>query len=133
ERGQVDVLAFLGLLAAFRWRARPVIAGGALAACALLKPALLGVLPIWVALGRGRSAAVAVGWLAVAAAATVAISGRALLAEYVTAVLPRAALYGEGGTEAMLLPPDRLAAISAQVSTGLATIDGRTYPQSAWE
>jgi hypothetical protein len=132
ERGQVDLLALLGLLAAFRWRGRPAIAGGALAAAALLKPALLGALPVWVALGRGRSVAAAVGWLALASVATVAISGRALLTEYVTAVLPRAALYGEGGTETMLLPPDRLAAISDQVSSGVATIDGRTYPQSAW-
>jgi hypothetical protein len=133
ERGQVDLFALLALLAAFRWRAWPVAAGGAFATASLLKPALLGALPVWVALGRGRSAAAALAWIAVAAGVSAAVSGRALLVEYATVVLPRAALYGEGGDEAMLLPGDRLAAVAAQVSSGHATVDGRTYRQSAWD
>jgi hypothetical protein len=133
ERGQIDLFVLVLLVAAWRHRGRPWLAGAALAAAAALKPALVGVLPVLVALGWRRQLAAAGGALALIAALTAAISGPALLREYLTAVLPRAAAYGEGGTEAMLLPEARLAGVSDRLGAGVAEIDGRRYRQSAWE
>jgi hypothetical protein len=84
--------------------------------------------------------------------ATLAISGTALARAYVTAVLPRAALYGEGGTEAMLLEdlprnpqkgsepgasptsPDanRFPADGGGGREGEVTLDGVSYREAIW-
>jgi hypothetical protein len=104
DRGQIDLYALPLLLAAWRLRRRALAAGALFAAAALLKPALVGALPVLAVLGHRRWAAAAVGAAAALAALTVVISGPALAGRYATAVLPRASLYGEGGTEAMLLP-----------------------------
>jgi hypothetical protein len=133
ERGQMDLALLLLLLAAWRWRARAVAAGAALAVAAAFKPALLGLLPVWAALGRTRAAAWAAAWSAALLAATVAISGPALLGAYVTRVLPRASLYGEGGTEEMLLPPERLAALEAGAASDGVVVDGRRFAASLWD
>jgi hypothetical protein len=133
ERGQIDLVASLLLLAVWRLRQRPAAAGTALAAAATLKPALAGLLPLLAAAGRWRAAAAAAGVAAALALAGVALSGPALLREYATSVLPRAALYGEGGTEAMLLPAERLAAVEPAVASGRAVVDGHSYRQTTWE
>jgi hypothetical protein len=104
ERGQIDLLLLPLVLAAWLRRERPLLAGGVLVLAATFKPALLGLLPVMLALGYRRWALATTACAAVAAAATFAISGPRLVAAYVTDVLPRAALYGEGGTEGMLLP-----------------------------
>jgi hypothetical protein len=108
ERGQIDLLLLPLVLAAWLRRERAFVAGGALALAATFKPALLGVLPVMVALGHRRWALATIAGGAVVVAATFAISGPALVRTYATAVLPRAALYGEGGTDDMLLHEDRL-------------------------
>jgi hypothetical protein len=104
ERGQIDLLLLPLVLAAWLRRERALLAGGVLVLAATFKPALLGLLPVMLALGYRRWALATTACAAVAAAATFAISGPRLVAAYVTDVLPRAALYGEGGTEGMLLP-----------------------------
>ena len=108
ERGQIDLLLLPLVLAAWLQRDRVLVAGGVLALAAVFKPALLGVLPVLFALGHRRWALATIACAAVAAAATVAISGPRLVREYVTDVLPRAALYGEGGSDDMLLHADAL-------------------------
>jgi hypothetical protein len=133
ERGQIDLFVLVLLVVAWRHRGQPLPAGAALATAAALKPALAGLLPVLVALGWRRQLVAAAGALALIAGLTAAVSGPALLREYVTAVLPRAAVYGEGGTEAMLLPEARLAGVSGRLDDGVAVIDGRRYRQSAWE
>jgi len=133
ERGQIEPLVLLLLTAAFRMRARPAAAGAALAAAVAFKPALCGVVLVVAALGRWRVVGAALAGLAVIALAGVALSGPALTVEYVTRVLPRAALYGEGGDEAMLLPAARLASRADELEAGVATLDGRSYPVAAWE
>ena len=102
ERGQIDLLLLPLVLWAWSRRARAAEGGAALALAATFKPALLGLLPVVVALGRWRWAAATLAFCGVAMAAGVVISGPALTRAYATVVLPRAALYGEGGTEAML-------------------------------
>jgi hypothetical protein len=133
ERGQLDVFALLLLLVAFSARARPLLAGAALAAAITLKPALVGVLPIVAALGRWRVVGAALGGLFVVALVCVVGSGAALSREYAHYVLPRAALYGEGGDASMLLPAERLAARADDLEAGVARLGGRVYRQSAWD
>jgi hypothetical protein len=103
ERGQIDLLLLPLVFWAWLRRERVAAAGAALALAATFKPALLGALPVVVALGRWRWAASTLAFCGVAALAGLVIGGPALTREYVTQVLPRAAQYGEGGTEAMLL------------------------------
>ena len=108
ERGQIDLLLLPLVTAAWLRRDRVLVAGGALALAAVFKPALVGVLPVMLALGYRRWALATIACCAVAVVASVAISGPRLVRAYVTEVLPRAALYGEGGPEAMLLHEDTL-------------------------
>jgi hypothetical protein len=130
ERGQIDVFALPLIVAAWRARDRAALAGAALAAAATLKPALLGALPVLVGLGRWRWAAAAAAGTLVVAALTLAVSGPTLLHTYRGDVLPRALLYGEGGTEAMLLPASRF---PPDASAEGIVLDGRRYPESLWE
>lgn len=103
ERGRINLLLLPLVFWAWSRRARAAAgAGAALALAATFKPALLGLLPVLVALGRWRWAATTLAFSGVAVAAGVVISGPALTREYATVVLPRAALYGEGGNEEML-------------------------------
>jgi hypothetical protein len=133
ERGQIDLAVLALLLAAWTLRARPAAAGAALAAAALLKPPVAFVLPVVFALDRRRAAIAALAWAAVLATLTAAIAGPALLAEYATRVLPRAARYGEGGTEEMLLPPERRATIADAIASGTVTLGGARFPLAVWD
>ena len=125
ERGQIDLLLLPLVFGAWLRRERAVGAGAALALAATFKPALLGLLPVVVALGRWRWAAAAVAFCGAAAVAGMAISGPALTREYATVVLPRAALYGEGGSDEMLLPESRLPITDEDGD--LTALEGRSY------
>ena len=114
ERGQIDLLLLPLVVAAWLRRDRVFLAGGVLVLAATFKPALLGLLPVMFALGYRRWALATIAGCAVVAAATVAISGPRLVRAYVTDVLPRAALYGEGGTDDMLLHEDTLQSDDAE-------------------
>lgn len=131
ERGQIDLLLFALLAAAWRWRERPAPAGLALALAILGKPFILGVLPLLLCARRWRWAAATVVALGVLGGANLLVSGRALTTEYLRQVLPRAALYGEGGPETSLLPDATLAAVAGELGDGTARIDagGRRYAQ----
>jgi hypothetical protein len=133
ERGQVEPLVLLLLVAAFDPRARASTTGVALAAAAAFKPALVGAVVVLAALGRWRAVGAALAGLAVVALAGAAISGPALAREHAARVLPRAALYGEGGDESMLLPAERLAARADELEAGVARVGGRTYAIAAWD
>jgi hypothetical protein len=135
ERGQIDLLLLLLLVVAWRTRARPLLAGIALALGAAFKPALFGLLPVVWASGRGRAALAALGTTAALVGLTLAVCRPARLHEYVVSVLPRAALYGEGGTDEMLLPTDRFPTSQGSSSgdEGTTTLDGRSYRTSLWE
>ena len=97
------------MLGAWRDAIAPLAAGAALALAATFKPALLGLLPVMVALGRWRWAAATVAARRRGRRRASRSPGPALAREYATVVLPRAALYGEGGTEDMLLHEQRAA------------------------
>ena len=124
ERGQIDLLILLLLALAWRARERPWLTGAALAASTALKPAFAGLLPVVWALGRGRAALAALVLGGALAGLTVVVDGPAALREYLTEVVPRASLYGEGGTEEMLLAPAR---VPAGRDDGMIDLDGRTY------
>ncbi len=132
ERGQIDLL--LLLLLAIAWRARgravPWGAGLALAAAIAVKPGLAAVALVIAALGRWRVAAAAALGLAALAGLTALVDGPGRLREYLAEVAPRAALYGEGGTEAMLLPADRAPAGSDDETT---TVEGHRYRIALWD
>jgi hypothetical protein len=128
ERGQIDLLILLLLTLAWRERARPSMAGAALAAAIAFKPALAGLLPVIWALGRGRVALAALGVAGALIGLSALVDGPARLAEYVGEVLPRAALYGEGGTEEMLLPASRFSdSTDGGPDDGTTRLDGRRY------
>jgi hypothetical protein len=130
ERGQIDLLILLALAVSWRQgRTNPGLAGAALAAGIALKPAVAGLLMIVWAGGRGRVALMALGFTAALLGVTALADGPGRLHEYATEVVPRAALYGEGGTEEMLLPPERLAAAEQagdDGTTGLGSGQFRT-------
>lgn len=132
ERGQIDLLVLVLLLIAFAARERTWPAAVALAVAVTFKPALVLLLPVVAALGRWRAAAAAVAGIAGVALLTAAVSGPALLREYVTEVLPRAALYGEGGTRSMLLPDERFPP-STDVMDAPVSLDGRDYRLQLWD
>ena len=131
ERGQIDLLILLLLTIGWRARARPWLAGGALAASVAFKPALAGLLPVVWASGRGRSVLVALTVGGVLIGLSALVDGPARLGEYVSDVLPRAALYGEGGTEEMLLPASRFSVVNdepgATEDDGTTRLDDRCY------
>ena len=140
ERGQIDLLILLLLVLA--WRAegvRPFAAGAALALGTLFKPGLLMLLPVLWAGGRARAVAGALGAGLALIGLTVAIAGPARLHEYLSSVLPRVALYGEGGTPQMLLPAERFPDGAGQgpdratASDDTTWLDGRDYRTSRWE
>jgi hypothetical protein len=122
ERGQIDLLILLLLALAWRARGRSWAAGAALAAAAALKPAFLGVLPVVWAFGRPRAALAALAAIGALAGLTALVDGPGQLREYVTDVVPRASLYGEGGTEEMLLPR-----LPPSVDDDTIDLDGRRY------
>jgi len=130
ERGQIDLLLLLLLAVAWRARDRVWPAGLALAAAIAVKPALVGVALVVAALGRVRLVAASLAALAVIAGLTAVVDGGARLREYVGEVAPRAGLFGEGGTEAMLLPPDRF---PAEADPNSVTVDGHPYPVALWD
>ena len=130
ERGQIDLLILLLLALAWRARRQPVAAGAALALAGAIKPAFLGLLPIVWALGRGRTVLAALAVAAGVLGMTALVDGPARLRAYVTQVLPRAALYGEGGTEEMLLPAERLPAQDVQDDGEEIRVQRRTYRMS---
>jgi hypothetical protein len=130
ERGQIDLLILLLLAIAWRERTRPWVAGAALAAGAAFKPALAGLLPVVWAAGRGRSAVVALGVGAALLGLSALVDGPGRVSEYARDVLPRAALYGEGGTDEMLLPESRFSASDESaggIDDGTTRLDGRVY------
>jgi hypothetical protein len=127
ERGQIDLLLALLLVLAWKTRARAPAAGGLFALAAVFKPALLGALPVFAALGRWRWLGAVLGWSAAAGVATLAISGPALAHEYVDGVLPRALLYGEGGTNEMAYGESVMTRIGNDDHGATQSIDGRTY------
>ena len=139
ERGQIDLLILFLLVLAWRARARPFVAGAALAMGVLCKPGLLMLLPVLWAGGRARIVAGALGAGLVLWGLTVAIAGPARLHEYLSSVLPRVALYGEGGTPEMLLPPERFPDAAtrgrnAETNGDDATwLDGHSYRTSRWD
>jgi hypothetical protein len=102
ERGQIDLLLLLLLALAWRERERPLAAGAALAAAVAFKPALIGMLPVVWAGGRGRVVLATMGVAVALGGVTALVDGPARLHEYAGEVLPRASLYGEGGTDAQL-------------------------------
>jgi hypothetical protein len=124
ERGQIDLLLFAVMAVAWRWRHRVAVAGPLLAVAVVGKPLALGVYPLLFAARRYRLAAAALGTLMVLGGLNVLIAGRALSAEYLRDVLPRAALYGEGGPATTLLDEKDLAGVSADLADGIARIDG---------
>ena len=131
ERGQIDLLILLLLTFAWRERARPWVAGAALAAGIAFKPALAGLLPVVWAGGLRRIVLATVASGVVLAGVTAIVDGPARVAAYAREVLPRAALYGEGGTEEMLLPSARFEAVNeepgASEDEGTTHLDGRRY------
>ena len=124
ERGQIDLLLLPLVLWGWLRRERAVAAGAALALAATFKPALLGLLPVIIALGRWRWAAATLAFCGVGVIASAVISGPALTRAYATVVLLRAALYGEGGREEMLL--DRPLPITDEDGE-ITELEGRSY------
>lgn len=127
ERGQIDLLLFPLLVAGWRWRDRPVLAGPALALCALGKPFVLGLLPLLLVARRARWAVATAAALLALGLVSVALGGMSLNREYLTEVLPRAARWGEGGPEAWLLDEPTLAGL--ELESGVARVDGATFAQ----
>jgi alpha-1,2-mannosyltransferase len=127
ERGQIDLLLLPLIVLAWRVRDRALVAGALLTLAAVFKPALLGVVPVLAALGRWRWAGAVAAACAVAVLATVALSGRALAREYAVSVLPRAVLYGEGGTDEMVYHERDLERFDLDEFGERQTADGRSY------
>ncbi|MES1210548.1 MAG: glycosyltransferase 87 family protein, partial [Pseudomonadota bacterium] len=130
ERGQIDLLLLLLLALGWRFRRQAWLAGSAIGVAIAVKPALAGVALIVAALGYVRAAAAAGAALVVVAGVTIAVDGAPRLREYLAEVMPRASLYGEGGTASMLLPDEALPATSGD---GVSVRDRRGYRTALWD
>lgn len=130
ERGQVDGFVLLAILAAvslMRARRREPLAGVVLALAALFKPHAVYLLPFLAV--RRRWGALA-GFAAGAAGLvllSLALDGRAAVADYALHQAPRIAAHGEGGTRAMALPRESFAPLLREVEPGHTVLDGRPY------
>lgn len=130
ERGQSDAHLLLLLLGAIALMRRPgwVWLGGALLAlAALFKLYLILVVPFLIARRQWRAMA---GWSLGALVVTVislALSGKAVLNDYVTQQLPRIARYGDSGPASTRLPAGVLAGRTAGQPAGFTRIDGERY------
>jgi len=137
ERGQIDLLLLPLLAAAWRMRSqRSGLAGACLALCALAKPPVLAVLPVALLVTGRRAVGLTAATLAgvgLLLGAGALLSGAASSRRYVTEVLPRAALYGEGGPEDELLDSARFCDAANDLESGIARVDGRTYAQGLGE
>lgn len=127
ERGQLDLL-LLPLLA-FAWRRRhvgPVGSGIALALAALAKPFLLVTWPLLLCARRVPVVVAASAALAGLMAVGAAVAGPTLSRSYLSQVLPRAMVYGEGGPADWLLPE----AGQEEDGDGRVSLDrgGRSFP-----
>ena len=131
ERGQIDLLLLPLLAVAWRMRSQRIALGGAcLALCALAKPPVLAVLPVAMLVTGRRAVGLTAATLAgvgLLLGAGALLSGAALSRRYVTEVLPRAALYGEGGPEDWLLAASRFDDAANDLESGIARVGGRTY------
>jgi alpha-1,2-mannosyltransferase len=127
ERGQIELLLLALVAGAWTVRDRAPLAGGLFASAAVFKPALLGVLPVLAALGRWRCLGAVFGWCAVFGAVTLVVCGPSLVREYGASVLPRALLYGEGGTDEMAYHERELERVGPDEHGARQSIDGRSY------
>ncbi len=127
ERGQIDLLLLLLMAAAWTARDRAPLAGGLFALAAVFKPALLGVLPVLAALRRWRWLGAVLGWCAVFGVVMLAVSGPSLVREYGATVLPRALLYGEGGSDEMAYHERDLERVFDGNHDDKQSVDGRAY------
>ena len=128
ERGQIDLLLLLLIAAAWSARDRAPVAGALFALATVFKPALLGVLPVLAALRRWRWVGAVVSWCAVFGLAMLAVSGPSLVREYGATVLPRALLYGEGGTDELAYHERDLERLTGDDHGDKQSVDGRSYP-----
>lgn len=127
ERGQVDLMLLALLAAAWRFRRQAAVAGALTALVVLVKPAVLGVLPVLVAGRHHRWAVAMVVAVAVLLGLNVGLAGRAATGRYLSDVLPRAARYGEGGPAEWLLAEEVMPPADADAGEGRTRRGGRTY------
>ena len=132
ERGQIDSVTLLLLVAAFVCRDRRPLAAGALLALATLLKLHCGFVLPFLFLGRrwrllGGAAAGGAVLLLIGAI----LNGPSAARSYVENELPRISRYGEGGARADRLPPQAFQRVMADVPQGKVAIDGRTYDREA--
>lgn len=131
ERGQVDAVTLLlvaGALVPLVGRGRDTIATGLLlAAGAVLKPIVAGLLPFLLLRRRFRAAAGFVLGGLLALVATVALHGGSGLHAYLTRELPRIAVEGEAHGPERRLAPAVLERLRAGAPEGTVRRDGRLY------
>jgi hypothetical protein len=131
ERGQVDALTLLAIALALR----PMIAGGRdtlgsgllLAAGAVLKPNVAGLVPFLVLRRRWRAVAGFALGGAAAALATLLLHGLDGSIAYLTRELPRISVEGEAHGEERRLAPAVLARLRGGAPEGLTPREGRLY------
>lgn len=126
ERGQLDLLLLAALAAAWHWRERTWLAGALLAGAMMGKPLLLGVVAVLVGVRRYRWAGATCVALLGVMTLNLAVSGPAATKKYLLEVLPRAAMFGEGGLEAVMLDEAdaRIPGSAEALARGTARIDG---------
>jgi hypothetical protein len=131
ERGQVDAITLLLVAAALAplvAHGRDTVAAGVLlAAGAVLKPVVAGLVPFLLLRRRFRAAGGFVLGAVAAALATVALHGASGLHAYLARELPRISVEGEAHGNERRLDPALLARLRGGAPEGTVTRDGRTY------
>jgi len=129
ERGQTDLVALWLLLWAWTERERVWRAGGLFACAVLVKPALgpaiVGLLVARRFRMAGATAAVSAAFVLLGAA----LAGPHVTGTYFAEVLPRVAVFGEGGTADQLLPDDELTSrdTAFHAAAGSVVLEGHRY------
>jgi hypothetical protein len=142
ERGQIDTLTLLLLMVSIglmmfsqrsqatthgprsigeprrSWKGAPIAAGLLLALASLLKLHIVLILPFLVVRKRWRVVAAYITGLALIGVTSL-LATPELSRAYITEHLPRISVYGEAGTEEMLVPQEQLDALLAGVPEGM--------------
>lgn len=136
ERGQIYGLTLLIMTIAIRLmlkdRKARILSGILWAVASSIQVYCVLVFPFLVLRRKWKVVAgYIIGWIMVCLL-TISITGPKLIHDYIFKEMPRIAIFGEGGTEEMMMPADIIRKYLGNVPAGMTVKDGIIYQPSAF-